>query len=190
MKKWALAGAFVVLSSCVSTQQPQEMNALEARIQVLEAKESENEKEIARLSKRLEQVKEEIPKIKVILSSIRQEVQELKKATGDVNLSVESLRKDLKRLEVNLSRKVEAKSSDYASSVKALRSDLLRLSEELSSLKRLHASDVSRIEEKLKAVEERLNSLRIPSVKIEKVKPETSTEKAPSEGRSSPQAEK
>jgi len=171
MRKPLLIFGLVLLSSCVTTGQDGKLNKLTARVQLLELKNKELEKEVEKLRKENLGLRQELPKLKVTVNSLGQKIEEVRRELKPVELKTASL---IKRQERESSLKLAKLKRELLEKVNSIREELRSLKECCKGL----GSSVGELEEKVKElsgkVEElsqRLNSLKIPSVKVEEVKP-------------------
>ncbi len=171
MRKGLFLFPLLFTFSCATMGDNQELNALKAEIQVLKLKSSKMEKEINSLKGENLSLKRELPELKITLAKL-QEL--LSQEEGKVSF----LEREIEKVKMESSRTTTLKVREVRSE---LSKDLSSIKGEITSLKSCcgeKGKELSNLEERLQTLEkevetlkERLNSLKIPSVKIEKVKP-------------------
>jgi len=173
MKKW-LIGLTIALStaSCATNQQNGKLNDLEARIQVLELKQSETLKELQTIEQRLAQIKEEIPKLKVSTSNLYQELSQLENRVSYLENSLKENRDYTLKLNQSTKKEISRLKTGTDQKIDSLNKEITALKQTITHDRENQNQKILELEERIRLLEEKISKLRIPSVKIEKVKPE------------------
>ncbi|ADY73493.1 hypothetical protein Dester_0853 [Desulfurobacterium thermolithotrophum DSM 11699] len=171
--------ALVMLTSCVPKQQSANVNVnshLESRIEVLELKQSEILKELKGIEEKLNKLKEEIPKLRVSIDNIRQDLSKVEEKFPLIEKSIKETKSYALKLNQNSEQNTEKKllklKEEISLQFDSVSKEISTIKKEINASKEDERQKLKELEEKIREIEERLSNLRIPSIKIEEVKPE------------------
>ncbi len=153
----------ILLSSCATQEEQIRYNQLSSKIRVLEIKQNKYEKELKEIQEKLFEIRSDLKKISVKLSSIEEK--------NDKNMELifnlfQATSKALKNS--NISKKEGAENKKL---IESLMKKINALSKQISANAVYSNKEISKLKTKVSELEEKLNNLHIPSVKVESIKP-------------------
>ena len=182
MKRGLAVFPLLLVVGC-ATSGEQNLSTLQAEVQVLKVENRSLQRELSSKERDLQLLRNKVTKLKAAVEDI--EDRQLKQETGQIEL-----RRKFLSVEKNSLQKISGieeqlkRLKSFKSEVLDLRSQLLKAEDDIKRLKGSCQNMNSRISElesrlntvssKLSLVEKKLEQIRIPSIRVEKVKPEGS----------------